>query len=291
MVEGGKINGILPIMYIEGKYGRVYNSLPFYGSNGGIITSKKEVFQALVKKYNEIINGGEVASSTIVANPLLEQDYPGLCYDFTDIRIGLFNGLQFGNSAEKELLASIDSSARRNIRKAEKSGVMVEIDNDQMEFLKETHRENMATIGGKAKEDSFFNLISKYFAPGEDFNIYVAKKDGRPISAILLFYYNKTVEYFTPVIKHEYRNIQPLALILFKAILDAHNKGYELWNWGGTWVTQGGVFKFKKKWGGEEKNYTYYIKINNPKLYKLSKEEILKEYPNFFVIPFDKLKN
>ncbi len=36
-VDGKNIIGILPLMYINGEYGRVYNSLPYYGSHGGII--------------------------------------------------------------------------------------------------------------------------------------------------------------------------------------------------------------------------------------------------------------
>ena len=48
-VEGDNIVGILPLMYIEGKFGKVYNSLPFYGPNGGIIASKVEAVEALIK--------------------------------------------------------------------------------------------------------------------------------------------------------------------------------------------------------------------------------------------------
>ena len=288
-LEGNKMVGILPLMYFDGRYGRVYNSLPYYGSNGGVIALNKEVSRALVKKYNEIINKDGVASATIVANPLINRDYSELDYNLTDIRIGQFTNLQFRNDPEEELLMAIDSSARRNVRKAEKSGVTVEIDNNQMDFLMETHKENVAAIGGKAKKDAFFESVRRHFAPGEEYNIYVARQGARPISALLIFYFNKTAEYFMPVTRGEERNVQPMALILHRAMPDAFRRGFTSWNWGGTWLSQEGVLRFKKKWGAEEKRYLYYIKINNQKLYGLPKEEILKEYPDFFVIPFDKL--
>ena len=40
-----------------------------------------------------------------------------------------------------------------------------------------------------------------------------------------------------------------MALILNKAFDDAKMKGYKYWNWGGTWLSQKGVFRFKKKNG------------------------------------------
>ena len=56
------------------------------------------------------------------------------------------------------------------------------------------------------------------------------------------------------------------------------------------WLTQDGVYKFKNKFGAVDKEYKYFIKINNENIYNSSKEELLNEYDNFYVIPFDKLK-
>jgi len=71
---------------------------------------------------------------------------------------------------------------------------------------------------------------------------------------------------------------------------EANANGYKWWNWGGTWLTQDGVYRFKNKFGAVDKEYKYFIKINNRDIYNSSKEELLKEYDNFYVIPFDKLK-
>ena len=288
-VESNEIKGIFPLLYTESKYGKIYNSLPYYGSTGGIIADEMRTFKMLTSRYNDIIYNDEIASSTVIANPLLEQDYSKIEYNLTDSRIGQFTNLELGKDFERNFFSQIDSSARRNIRKAINSGLTVEIDNNQIEFLKETHKENMMAIGGKAKSDVFFDLINKYFIPGSDYNIYIVKKEGELISALLLFYFNKIVEYFVPVTRKKYRNFQPMSLIIFQAMQDAVKKGYRLWNWGGTWLTQDGVYKFKKKWGAIEKKYSYYVKINNKKIYELSKEDILKECNNFFVIPFQKL--
>jgi len=286
--EAGKIIGILPLMYVDGRYGRIYNSLPYFGSNGGIIADNKEASQALVAGYNSRAGDSRVAAATIISNPLLEQDYSGLDYDFTDTRISMLTDLRMENPGE-ELIPRIDAAARRNIKKALNSGVGVEIDNGQVGFLKRTHQESMSAIGGRAKSDAFFQLFPSHFTPGQDYNIYIAKKNGKLISALLLFYYHKTVEYYIPVTDNGYRTYQPLALIIFQAMVDACKKGYWWWNWGGTWLTQNGVYRFKKKWATMETRYTYYTKVNNQELLRLSPDMLLREYDNFFVIPFSAL--
>ena len=133
--------------------------------------------------------------------------------------------------------------------------------------------------------------IETFFEEGKDYKIYIAKKEGKKIAALLLFYYNKTVEYFTPVIESEYRSLQPMSVLIYQAMIDASIKGFKYWNWGGTWKSQEGVFRFKNRWNTKNIEYKYYIRINNKKIYQSSKSELLSEYPDFFVLPFDKLNN
>ena len=98
------------------------------------------------------------------------------------------------------------------------------------------------------------------------------------------------VEYYTPVIINEYRSLQPLSLLITQAMFDASNLGFNWWNWGGTWQTQQGVYKFKSRWNTLDFEYNYYVKVNNKDLYFISKESLLKEYEGFYVFPFSKLK-
>lgn len=281
------IQAILPLMIKNGKFGKIINSLPYYGSNGGILAKNEEAYVILLNEYNKI--SCEVAGSTYITNPL-QKNIKEPDNDILDKRIGQWTTLDYNENIEENIMKSFESSARRNIRKAIKENVIVEIDNSQIDFLYETHYENITSIGGKAKDKRFFELIDKHFVEGEDYNIYIAKLNGEKIGALLLFYYNQTVEYFTPAVVSKYRNIQALPLIIYKAMCEANQSAYKWWNWGGTWLTQDGVYKFKNKFGAVDKEYKYFIKINNQDIYNSSKEELLNEYDNFYVIPFDKLK-
>lgn len=285
-LEGGNVVGVLPLMYQDGRYGRIWNSLPYYGSNGGIIAKTNKAYEGLCKKYNSIISNEDVAASTIIANPLLLQDKSQILFDVVDHRISQITPLSSDGDIPEKLLSFIAGTARRNIKKALSNNISVRIDNNMIDFLEVCHKENMEEIGGRAKKSRFFALLKKHFVPGKDYNIYIAERDGKTISALLLFYYNKTVEYYMPVTIKDYRNLQPMALILYQAIVDASRLGYSKWNWGGTWLSQEGVYNFKKKWGAIDRPYRYYTKINNRRLFNLDKAEILQAYNDFFIIPF-----
>ena len=308
-IEEDQIRGVLPLMYIRGNSGRVYNSLPYYSSNGGIISDDPEARLQLAAAYNEITNRKSTLSATLVTNPFVRHeerndvsiDQPGeydsgsledaaeIRFNYTDYRIGQFTNISSQGKHGDDIMPRIDSSARRNIKKAIREGITVEIDHNQTESLRQMHQENLREIGGLPKSDEFFASIARQFTPGKDFDIYVAKKDGLIVAGLLLFYFNQTVEYFTPAIDSEYRSAQPLSLILITAMTDACRRGFVWWNWGATGASQTGVYRFKKKWGAREADYRYYTQLNDCSILEWPQADILGVFPNFFVVPFSAL--
>ena len=293
-VDEHHIVGALPLMYKDGELGRVYNSLPFYGSNGGVISEDDEVKEMLIAKYVEITDDKSVAASNYIENPLSLYSFVNqLDYDEVDSRIGQFTPLTFEKNndltVEESLMQSLHYKTRNSIRKAIKSNVTVEVDNNCVEFLQYNHIDGMKKMGGASKPNSFFDNLSIYFQENTDYNIFVAKIEGKVIAAVLVFYFNNTVEYFMPVTVEGYRNFQPASLVIFEAMLDATKRGLEFWNWGGTWESQEGVYSFKNRWNTVNIKYKYYIKINNKEIYKCSKEKLINQYYGFYLVPFQKL--
>ena len=72
-------------------------------------------------------------------------------------------------------------------------------------------------------------------------------------------------------------------------MVDNANKKFKWWNWGGTWLSQDGVYRFKSRFGAIDKEYKYYIKVNNQDIYNSTKEYLLSEYGNFYTVPFERL--
>ena len=81
--------------------------------------------------------------------------------------------------------------------------------------------------------------------------------------------------------------------VIFEAMQDAARRGCRNWNWGGTWLSQGGVYDFKSRWGARDVPYHYYVRLHarGAALARLSREELLAEYPYFYVLPFSALES
>ncbi|MBT5715965.1 MAG: peptidoglycan bridge formation glycyltransferase FemA/FemB family protein [Opitutae bacterium] len=290
-----EIQGVLPVAKCNGSLGPVFNSFAYYGSNGAVVQrdADEDAKTALIHAFYADAKDAGACSATIINNPL-EQDgefyAANANHDYLDERIGQIT--HFPDSKEGDDLFAMFSNPRpRNIRKAIKDGVEVSASNDQssLEFLYNVHFENMQRIGGLGKSWDFFEKV-KSLMPEDTWSIHLATMEGQPIAALLLFYFNKTVEYFTPVILAEHRGTQALALVIFEAMKDAMLRGYDNWNWGGTWLSQGGVYDFKKRWGTSEHTYYYFTQVFNQDVLSLSKAVLVKDYLGFYVVPFDALK-
>lgn len=288
--DDGEIKGVLPLMIKEGPYGKVINSLPYYGSNGGILSVCTTAKEMLMECYNQMVIKKEYISSVVVLNPfdpnLINNKFLNNEIDF---RIGQITFLRSDYTDIEDLIIDFHTKTRNMIRKALKSDVKVKVENDQWEFLKRTHIENMRKINGKSKSDDFFKYSKDVFSAGKDYNIFVARKGNKIISALLVFYFGNTIEYYMPVIDQEYRSLQPLSLAISVAMLDGSSKGFEKWNWGGTWESQEGVYRFKSRWNTIDYKYHYMIYINKKEVYNCSIKLLESNYEGFYVVPYDKL--
>jgi hypothetical protein len=283
----GKIDGVLPIMYKDGKFGRVMNSLPYYGSNGSVLTSCEQSTNLILNFYDQISSDSKVASSTIITNPFeIKSIFNKTDFTHKDYRIGQLTDIEFSDNHREKLLKKFHYKTRNVIRKALKHNVNVVIDNSKLNLLYQLHKDNMESIGGIAKEIEIIDHIKHVYKENEDYKVYIAKYENKIVAGLLVFYFKDTVEYYMPVINNEYRNLQALSLLIFEAMTEASVFGFKNWNWGGTWESQKGVYSFKKKWGTIDQNYYYLTKLNNEEIFTLDEGTLLNEYSNFYVIPF-----
>ncbi len=295
--------GILPLFVTQNdEHGNILNSLPFYGSHGGAIIQDSvndleshRLKGELLSKAEDVAEKENCTFSTIINTPYEEESVyqRALNYDYTDVRIGQIKYLPESNE-EETLLYDVEKRCRTAIRKAEKEGVTVfdaTSDDQVRERLISEHQNHMESIGGKAKPEEFFRNLEHFYEPREEFKIYAAEYEGEIAGLLLLFYFQDTIEYFTPVTIPEYRDIYPMNYLIYEAMCDGIDEGYQRWNFGGTWTTQDGVYKFKKSFQPREQEYHYYINQHEEaeNLLSLSKEQIDQEYPWFYVVPYDKL--
>ncbi|MBP95983.1 hypothetical protein CMK18_08525 [Candidatus Poribacteria bacterium] len=291
--KNGEIIGLLPYLVKMGALGPAYNSLAYYGSNGGVIqdNDNDEIKVELIREFYFQAERAGAVSATIISNPLLKDAHlyeETSKYDYRDERIGQITHLPRLDDVG-DLIKLFDNPRPRNIRRAMKEGISVNKGrSESLDFLYETHINNMMSIGGLPKRRSFFDNISKYMEDHE-WVVFTAVLDRKPIAALLLFYFNKTVEYFTPVIHVDYRKTQALSFVIYSAMQDAISHGYENWNWGGTWLSQDGVYNFKKKWAATDYPYYYYTRVYKQDLLECTPNFLIENYQGFFLIPFREL--
>ena len=304
--ESGQMVGVLPsFIKYNTTYGNILNSLPFYGSNGGVILSpkasdRKAVKLALLGAFDSLGVEKSVMTSTLISNPLdpdvtLYEAHSQ--YTLRDRRIGQIVCLPTRGSNDSELedalMGMFHQKTRNCVRKAQKNQIAV-YHSDSLEAIQSLatlHQQNLEVIGGLSKSWSVFLSIRETFSYDRDYRVYLAQKDGRIIAALLVFFYNHTAEYYTPATLVKYRVYQPMSLLVYEAMKEATQRGCIYWNWGGTWLTQDGVYHFKSRWGTEDKLYSYYIKVFDEQILGYSKEQLLQEYPYFYAVPFAHLKS
>jgi hypothetical protein len=295
-VDGETIVGVLPAL-LQQDHGRgaVLNSLPFFGSFGGVLADAKcpGVAAALVDAFAGTAEAERCISRTIITSPLGAGTgaYEQRPHTFQDRRNAQITPLpEDGPDLDARLLALFEDPRPRNIRRAEKSGVTVteRWDEDALRFVARVHDDNISALGGIVKPLDVFLAVPQCFDRSQ-YSVFVGSRDGRDVAALLAFFYNGTVDYYTPVILHEERANQPLSLIVFEGMKRAVRRGFRRWNWGGTWATQLSLYDFKKRWGAVDHPYVYFTTVADSVLDR-TREDILSAHPYFYVCPFDQLR-
>lgn len=297
----GRIVGALPYFRAEhDTFGAVINSLPWYGSHGGCtmeVQSDNSTRKVLLEKYRSVILDSDVLSATLIVTPFendkLNEYLRVLGAPYTDKRIGQISDLpEDGEGLEDRLMITFRQKTRNLVRKSLKQGFELSVSDDDWawQFLYDIHKENISSIGGKAKPLSHFFALRKHI-PNNERKLLVATLGDAPIAALLLLYFNRTVEYITPVIKHDYRSAQPLSFLIWHGMLSAIEEGYRWWNWGGTWISQGSLHHFKAGWGAIDTLYSYLINSNEEALAKIraNTKGVMDAFPYYYIFPFNRL--
>ncbi len=299
-----RLVGALPIMLADGPLGPVANSLPFFGSHGGVLLQPdagSDVTTTLARAFKKLCLDRKVTFATVVETPfssMTETYVDELGPTHHDGRIGQVTMLPDAgpvSGVETTLIGMYHPKTRNIVRKALNSGFIFGHDDspETLSALQRMHEVNLTSLGGIAKPPSFFRALAETFAYESDYRVYTARtQSGQIVSALLLLYYQGYVEYFVPAIDVEWREAQPLSGLIFNAMRDAViERGAKVWNWGGTWATQGGVYHFKSRWGTTDLPYSYhtYLSAEIEQVRAFGRDGLLSSYPWFFTVPFSAL--
>ena len=286
--------GLLPFALKKNGDLTVLNSLPFYGSYGGplVLTKEKEadIVNLLLKEYCGFADEIKADIANFIENPLqpiAQNDLNESDFEKIDERIGQFTEFPEQQADIEETLMSIFHSKTRNmIRKGEKTKLTIELKDDDalFEWLHSEHSQSILSLGGLPKALTVFSALRSSF--GNDCELYIGYANGEPVCGVLIILYAQTIEYFTPVVKDDWRESQVLSALIYRIMLKMIGRGYKQWNWGGTWLSQEGVYRFKKRWGSVDYPYRYYSRKTSESIMRIPRESLQIDFPFYYLYKY-----
>ena len=186
--------------------------------------------------------------------------------------------------SEEELLKDMKQKTRYNIRLAGKKELRItnyELRTDDKENFKEKFENFWELVKETSRRDKFkshnkdyyWKMLESLSKPEGDIRecrlqtrLYLAEYDNKIIAANIVLFFGDLAIYLHGASSSEYRNMMAPYLLQWRQILDAKKMGCEKYDfWGvssdtecprrGLSVSWGGITKFKKGFGGFEKNY------------------------------------
>ena len=258
--NGGIYKAVFPLMIVKSflTQNRAV-SLPFSDYCGPLISEGidfQELFYEVLNfcreqnlKYLEIRGGNKyfnnVKASTFDYNHQL------------DLTIG-----------EESLFKNFSSNTKRNIKKAIREGITIEISNTAM-ALENFYKMNCVTRkkhGLPPQPKKFFkNLFNNVLSKNKGF-ISIAKYRDKSIASAVYLLIGRKALYKFGASYMEYQNFRANNLVMWDSIKYCSAEGYESFCFGRTEPDNEGLRKFKLGWGANEQlinTYRYSLKIND----------------------------
>jgi len=293
-IENRKMIGVMPFFRKKTNLGTVVNSLPFFGSYGGVISDQKEARKNIIDFLNEYNKENDVLSSVIIENPFESSEIYEKYYEFNEKERRMIQCLKFNNISKDELWNNFEQRVRRSIRKAEKNLVSVEYsvpDNKLLDDFYKTHVANISSKNGATKPKGFFKILKDSFIVGKDYDILTAIHDSEPIAYLLVFYFKSFTEYYMPAYSVDKSDLQGTSLLIWESMKKSLANNMKYYNFGGTHMEQKSLYNFKKGWGTGDFYYNYYVYGNFSKINELGENLLKENFKNFYVYNYGKLSN
>jgi len=287
-LEGTRLLGLLPCFLYRSSYGSLINSLPWFGTPGAcsLLEREAEARAGLLMALSQLIQRERPLSTTLILgreDPQHRLYRAALGPGPTEQRLGQLSLLP----SKAPIIEMLHQKSRNQLRKGLKQGFEVRISETDEDWraLWSLHREAMEARGGRFKPWTHIQALRSLLSQRA---LYVAYHQGEVIAALLIAWQGETTEYLIPVIHRSYRSLQPLSVLIHAAMQDAQAGGRLRWNWGGTWLSQRSLYRFKARWGASEQPYRYLISGDLPRL-RAYLPELSAAFPFAYLYPFSLL--
>lgn len=161
---------------------------------------------------------------------------------------------------EDTLWSGLEGAARRSIRKARTSGVVVSIGRDEAamrEFFR-LHCLTRKRHGVPPQPYAFFSNIRRHLADDGTATIMLASHRGRTIAAAVFLHFGRRLIYKFGASDLAFQHLRANHLLMWEAIRRHAAEGMHDLHMGRTETDNEGLRRYKLTWGTTEKNLSYH---------------------------------
>ncbi|HWI17850.1 MAG TPA: FemAB family XrtA/PEP-CTERM system-associated protein [Vicinamibacterales bacterium] len=238
--EGGVITGVLPLVQIKSLlFGHTLTSLPFL-NYGGVKADAPETSRALIA----------FAHHEAVARKCRHVELRHVERQFADLpckthKVAMHLALPHQTAAG--MWDALDRKVRNQIRKAEKSGLVVERGGEALvDDFYAVFARNMRDLGTPVYSRRLFEEVMRVFP--DRAQLHVVRYNGAPIAAGLTYRTPQMVQLPWASSLRPFNALCPNVLLYWDAIQFAQQSGAAVFDMGRSTPNEG-TFRFKAQWG------------------------------------------
>jgi lipid II:glycine glycyltransferase (peptidoglycan interpeptide bridge formation enzyme) len=160
---------------------------------------------------------------------------------------------------EAAIFDAFESAVRRAVRKAEQSGIKIEVLHD-LESLRAFHVllcKTRKKHGMPPQPFDFFSCIHRHVLARKLGCVVLARVGSIPIAGAVYFHFGGTAIYKYGASDMAFQHLRANNLVMWEAIKIHSNNGFETLDFGRTSVINSGLQKFKLSWGASERQIEY----------------------------------
>jgi CelD/BcsL family acetyltransferase involved in cellulose biosynthesis len=161
---------------------------------------------------------------------------------------------------ESELFLGLRGNGRRNIKKAKRTGVTVQID-DSAKALRAFYQLHCMTRkrqGLPPQPYSFFRHIQKYVLSAGRGIVVSGLVSGKVIAGAVFFHFDQAAIFKYGASDARFLSHRPNNLVLWEAIRWYNARGIKMLSLGRTECENAGLLRYKRSWGATENELRYY---------------------------------
>ena len=279
----GEDRVIYPFVRREFSYkGKIYSDIATPYEYGGEWATKNDLtlFSNFRKLFNEYCRQQSILTEFQRIDPFAQ--IPNDSYAIEEcikVKENVFIDL---NKGEDEIFHDYHKNNRRDIRLAMRHNVRIEQyapSKGSITMFKDVYYSTM-----DAKNTSrYYYFNEDYFKALESIcenkmSVYAAFTENNVLaSAALVLKKNKVAHYHLSGTNREHTKLCATNLMLHQIAMDLKQQGYDFFHLGGAASSQEGLYRFKKKFSNDRKDYYVCKRIFKPKVYDDLNQQIIKD--------------